>query len=331
MTSACALFGVLGLLSLGITGCAGADTKAAPMILSGRLDVPEGETGAITPHVMGGAREGAEGDPAVVSVLTGGGLCTGTLIAPRFVLTAQHCVEGHDRLAVTFGSRSRQGRRITARPHVPPRTVGHTSDIAVLELSEPSAVRPVPVNLRSQGLAGLSEIRVVGYGVTGTFNSDSGIKRTGNVRATVTRSYVESAGGGDGTCFGDSGGPALALIDGREQLVAVTSHGTSRRCEDGRGRYVRTDAHRDFLSQFVVGGGAGTAPAPSEAPGRGRPGLGLPVLPDPPAPVFEPFPVGVSGGSNVRGDERTVLTTARGVTVIMTTSADGSVRIEAVR
>jgi len=306
------------------------------MILSGRLDVPESETGEITPHVLGGAREGAERDPAVVSVLSaGGGLCTGTLIAPRFVLTAQHCVEGHDRLAVTFGSRSRQGQRITARPHVPPRTVGHTSDIAVLELAEPSAVRPVPVNLRARGLDGLSEIRVVGYGVTGTFNSDSGIKRTGNVHATVTRSYVESAGGGDGTCFGDSGGPALALIDGREQLVAVTSHGTARRCEDGRGRYVRTDAHRAFLSQFLGDtGGAGTAPVVDDAPGRGRrPALGLPVLPvlpvlpEPPAPVFEPFPVGSRGA--VTGERRTVVTTAKGATVVIITSADGSVRVAA--
>lgn len=297
-TLACGLFGLFTLLAG--TGCSKRDKGV--------------DSDEETPRVLRGG--GDAGDPAVVAVLTpGGGLCTGTLIASRFVLTAQHCVEDGGRVAVTFGSRSR-GTRIPARVHLPPRsfTFGRTSDIAVLELAEASSVRPIPVNLNAQGLDDLDRIRVIGYGVTGTDNHDGGLKRTATVRATVTRSYVESVGS-DGTCFGDSGGPALAVIGGREQLVAVTSHGTARRCEDGHGRYVRTDVHRAFLQRFVGNEGA-TPPNEGSVAERPRPQLQPQPQPQPQQPMLPeaPEPL-VQLGVTVGADGSIHITTSEGSTV----------------
>jgi hypothetical protein len=55
---------------------------------------------------------------------------------------------------------------------------------------------------------------------------------------------------GVGSCYGDSGAPVLGRVNGNEVVIAVVSHGVSDSCDAGD-YHIRTDAHREFLSQFV--------------------------------------------------------------------------------
>jgi secreted trypsin-like serine protease len=272
---------------MGLWGCKG--SEAAPMVLG-------------SPHVLDGDRDDA--DPAVVNVRTSVGSCTGTLIAPRYVLTARHCVREGGRVSVSWRSRAGDGPRTDARIHLPPESNGLADDIAVLELAEPSSVTPIAPNLDGRAIDRLSEIRVVGYGLTGTNRSDSGIRRSGTARAVVSRSFVESVRGTGGTCYGDSGGPALAMIDGRERVVGVTSHGTRTRCEDGHTRFVRTDVHRAFLAQFV-------SPTPVQPPPT------RPTNPvNPPPPDDNTIAAG-DGVSVVRSADGTIRITTKNGTVVV--------------
>lgn len=296
----------LCVFSSALLGCS-RPSEDAPLIIGGRVDrEPDSRS------------RGA--DPAVLAIHAGGWLCTGTLIAPRFALTARHCVEDNGRTFeggfVTFGLRSDEGARTRVKVHLPPRQLGYAGDIAVLELAEPSTVTPIPVFLGS-GLDRVGEIRVVGYGVTGESKHDSGTKRTASVRAHTTPSYVESSGT-DGTCYGDSGGPALATIDGREQIVGVTSHGHGNggRCEGGTRRYVRTDIHHAFLRPFLVG-----APSPSPSPFPSPMGDGVASN----SGSAGTASAGTAGSPGASGDGVAVASSSEnGVTIVTTASGSGS-------
>ena len=152
-------------------------------------------------------------------------------------------------------------RTRAARLHFPAGVVPvwrvHPDDLAVVELAEPTAVAAVPVNLSPAEELRVRAIRVVGYGQSGTNRHDAGVKRSAPADAHASGGYLLTAPG-SGTCFGDSGGPSLASIGGKEWLVAVTSGSWASTCERGS-MLVRTDLHRAFLAPFV-----------GEQPGDGR-------------------------------------------------------------
>lgn len=235
-------------------------------------------------------------DPAVVKVQRhhgrgGLGVCTGTLIAPQYVLTARHCV-GSGRLEVLVDDGPRPTRIAVTRTHLDRPTGRHESsgDIAVLELALAARVAPIPVNLDSAAAMNVHTARAVGFGLTGSSREDEK-KRTVEFASRTTSEFIESQRGGV-VCYGDSGGPTLALIDGREQLVAVTSHMTSTRCSRGRLRSVRTDRHRTFLQTFTPATTPTPAPPPPEPKIDPLPPATPPVLVPPPVrpPVLVPPP-----------------------------------------
>jgi V8-like Glu-specific endopeptidase len=191
-------------------------------------------------------------------------ICTGTLVAPRVVLTAAHCVENADVsqvLSVVFASEtaralpSERVRVVEGRPH--PAWRAGENDIGVLILAQDAPVAPVPLAgpALSADVVGWTT-RVVGFGRDD--QGRTGSRRSGTARVTAVKegSFTISVAPGM-SCGGDSGGPSFLETDGTERIIGITSYGDPA-CT--RGTNMRVDVHEAFV-QPVLAEIARTPPA----------------------------------------------------------------------
>jgi V8-like Glu-specific endopeptidase len=211
------------------------------------------------------------GDPAVVWIYNAaeGGLCSGTLIDRRVVLTAKHCVQPPGAAApsapsaftVGVGDTAGAGGQIMRVQHVytTPGTwteggAGGLSgalvgvDVAVLVLvNGPTGVNPIPI--RRESPASLTGQMFTACGFGQIPSGSAGRKYTAMGRVMGVSGALIYVGAI--TCQGDSGGP---LITTDNTVGGVVSFGTGA-CGSGYGAYQAIDGFLPMIDMAIMEGG----------------------------------------------------------------------------
>lgn len=250
--------------------------------------------------------------PATGMLLTQGqSICTGTVVGPRSVLTAAHCVDGADPSSLEFGFGANQDQVegsvqvLAAVQHPQWDSQALANDVAMLTLSEDAPVAPIELNKAMDDTWIGRPVTLVGYGVSdGPSQTGGGIKRMVDVtidklEATTLHYTTES---GQTACNGDSGGPAFADEGGVQVVVGVTSYGDTA-CQE-YGVYTRVDAFYDFISAEIANAGGGGDPAnPGDPNDPNNPGdPNDPNNPGDPADPGDPNNPGDPGADGCQGE-----------------------------
>ena len=215
-------------------------------------------TGAAPASAIVGGHDTANGAyPSVARITFGASfLCTGTLIAPNWVLTAGHCgsITG-DAVAspaawpaplidVTIGGDTdTTGEHATVSQAIvePNYLLNSGYDITLLKLSANSSKTPTKVAGAAETASWASGTleKIVGWGTTSeggdlpTHLQEAQVPITtdsycGNAYSDFDAATMICAGypqGGTDTCQGDSGGPMFGTVSGVLRVVGATSFG----------------------------------------------------------------------------------------------------------
>ncbi len=164
-----------------------------------------------------------------------GTYCTGTLISPHTVLTAAHCVcskhsgadleeDCNDRATMRMPNADVIGGDVEVPPEFSQRH-WFAYDYALIRLDTPyEGVAPLPISEYSPAVG--NELRIAGYGFSDEdCDAASGALRNAMVELSgVTEDWsLRSTDGTYSICPGDSGGPAIAEVNGRLEIVGVNS------------------------------------------------------------------------------------------------------------
>lgn len=199
--------------------------------------VAASETPAFTPlpeppswwaTLIGGKEADRSMFPATVVQRSGGGSCTATVIGPRTLISAAHCM--NDGGTVRFSLVT--GKSYTAKcEHHKDYENNATADWALCLIDrEVNGITYEILSMdRSIPKVG-EEILLTGYGCTrkGGGGGNDGVLRVGYAKVTRTPSkgnWDIVTRGDVALCFGDSGGPAFYVENDSRKMISVNSRG----------------------------------------------------------------------------------------------------------
>jgi len=238
---------------------------------------------------------------ALIAASTGkneGFACTGTVISPRVILTAAHCVEDLDvgGLTAPTAYKVATGRTTPSEdeggnvlgvsnthvfPGFDPGTV--RGDAALLILASPTSAPAISLAGAADAAlyAGGAAVRLAGWGLTApraksipkSLRSTSAVVLSPTSCKKRTRSFSPAYSGAmemcttdppdyaNGGCFGDSGGPAIAQrADGSPVQIGIVSTGAPECNTKLPNVFTRADLVSTWASEWVAATESGTPP-----------------------------------------------------------------------